>query len=178
MKPQGLLVPVIATLSISGGIAQQSAAADIELTIEIPRLEVGEYHRPYVASWIENGSQAHVADLLVWYDVEMKNGEGATWLKDLRQWWRKSGRSAKVPIDGVTGPTRPVGSHDVTIPMDRVKLASLESGEYSLVVEASREVGGREILRIPFKWDGKTAVEGTTQGKSELGKIQFRIKTK
>lgn len=78
MKPQGLLVPVIATLSISGGIAQQLAAADIELTIEIPRLEVGEYHRPYVASWIENGSQAHVADLLVWYDVEMKNGEGAT----------------------------------------------------------------------------------------------------
>ena len=174
MKPQAILLPVLGSV----GVAGQANAADIEISIEIPRLQVGEYHRPYVASWIESGTQAHVANLLVWYDVEMKNGEGATWLKDLRQWWRKSGRSLKVPVDGVTGPTRPVGLHDVSIPVSQVKLPPLTEGEYSLVVEASREVGGRELLRIPFKWDGKTAVDVSTEGKSELGKIQFKINTK
>ena len=32
------------------------------------------------------------------------------WLPDLRQWWRKSGRTLQVPVDGVTGPTRPAGA--------------------------------------------------------------------
>ncbi len=173
MKPHIFLVPVLATT----GLAGDATSAEIVISIEIPRLDVGEYHRPYIASWIENPDQAHVADLLVWYDTEMRNGEGTTWLKDLRQWWRKSGRSAKLPIDGVTGPTRPVGHHKVEIPMNKINLPPLEKGEYSLVVEASREVGGRELLRIPFRWDGKTAVAGSIAGKSELGKIEFQIKT-
>lgn len=173
MKPHIFLVPVLAT----AGVAGEGQAADIELSIEIPRLQVGEYHRPYVASWIENGTQAHVADLLVWYDVEMRNDQGTTWLKDLRQWWRKSGRSVKLPIDGISGPTRPVGKHDAKVPLSKIKLPPLEQGEYSLVIEAAREVGGRELLRIPFKWDGKTAVAASTEGKTELGKIEFKINT-
>jgi hypothetical protein len=32
------------------------------------------------------------------------------------------------------------------------------------------------MLKLPFKWDGKTAAEATAQGKTELGKIQFAIK--
>ena len=162
-----LIAPLFAA-TVSGG--------DISLSIEIPRLEVAEYHRPYVAAWIEKPDGSFAANLAVWYDVEMKDKEGETWLKDIRQWWRKSGRSLKLPVDGVSGPTRPVGVHTITVPAKTTELPPLAEGEYRLVVEASREVGGREMLKLPFKWDGKTAAEASSQGKTELGKIQFSIK--
>ena len=162
-----LIAPLFAATALAG---------DISLTIEIPRLEVAEYHRPYLAAWVEKPDGSVAANLTVWYDVEMKDKEGETWLKDVRQWWRKSGRELKMPVDGVSGPTRPVGAHTITIPAKSVNLPALAGGEYRLVVEAAREVGGREMLKLPFKWDGKTAAEAKTQGKTELGKIEFSIK--
>lgn len=86
-------------------------AADLQVSVEIPRLQVAEYHRPYVAIWLEKTDQSHVADLAVWYDVKMEDKEGEKWLKDLRQWWRRSGRSLQLPVDGVSAATRAVGSH-------------------------------------------------------------------
>ncbi len=151
-------------------------AVEMELTIETPRLEVAEYHRPYVAAWIEKPDRSVAANLTVWYDVAMKDAEGEKWLKDIRQWWRKSGRSLKLPVDGVSSPTRPAGvPHTLKIPEKTAALPPLAEGEYSLVVEASREVGGREMLRVPFKWDGKTAVDVSSEGKTELGKIRLVV---
>ena len=46
-------------------------AADLRVQVEIPQLDVAEYHRPYVALWIEQDNQ-HKADLNVWYDIKMK----------------------------------------------------------------------------------------------------------
>ena len=40
---------------------------------------------------------------------------------------------------------------------DKAPLQNLPQGEYHLVVEAAREVGGREILRIPFQWPIRSA---------------------
>ncbi|MFC7338350.1 DUF2271 domain-containing protein [Haloferula chungangensis] len=148
-------------------------AADLELSIEVPRLDVAEYHRPYVAAWIEKPDRSVAADLTVWYDTKMKDQEGETWLKDLRQWWRKSGRSKELPIDGLSSPTRPVGKHPVKV--SDLELPALAEGEYTLIVEASREVGGREMVRIPFSWDGTTAVQSTASGKSELGEVTLSI---
>ncbi len=161
MKRLALLLPAAA------------GAADVELSIEIPRLEVAEYHRPYVAAWIEKPDRSVAIDLAVWYDVKMKDDEGETWLKDLRQWWRKSGRAKDLPIDGLSSPTRPVGKHPVKAP--KLDLPPLSEGEYTLVVEASREVGGREMLRIPFAWDGKTAVRSKTSGETELGEVTLSV---
>jgi hypothetical protein len=157
---------------LAGSVA---SAGEVKLTIEIPRLEVAEYHRPYVAAWIQKPDGTVANNLAVWYDTGMKDAEGEKWLKDIRQWWRKSGRSLKMPVDGVSGPTKPVGSHTISVPVKALDPAALSAGDYEVVVEASREVGGREMLRVPFKWDGKTSVDASTQGKSELGKIQFTI---
>lgn len=152
-----------------------ATAADLRVSIEVPRLDVAEYHRPYVAAWIEKPDNSHVANLTVWYDTAMKNSEGEKWLKDIRQWWRKSGRTLKMPVDGVSGPTRPAGTHEVVKSLD---LPPLAEGEYLLVVEASREVGGREVVRVPFKWDGKSAVDASSTGSAELGKIALKISPK
>lgn len=158
-------------LFLAPALATSATAADaIKLTIEVPKIDSKEYHRPYVAAWIEKADKSHVADLTVWY--EASNAKGEDWLKDLRQWWRKSGRSAKMPLDGISGPTRAPGKHTLDLP---AKAAPLTEGDYELVVEAAREVGGRELVRIPFKWDGKTAVSVSDTGKSELGAIQLTI---
>ena len=163
MLKHALAVCALATsLSVS--------AADLQIEIEIPRLDVAEYHRPYVALWIEQDNQ-HITDLNVWYDLKMKNNEGEKWLKDMRQWWRRSGRSLELPVDGVSAATRAVGTHSISFNSDSPALKSLEAGDYELLVEAAREVGGREILRIPFSWPPQSTHTATAQGKTELGLI-------
>src|SRR5690606_26178624 len=59
-------------------LASPVAALEANVTIAIPRLEVAEYHRPYVAAWIEKPDGKVTANLTVWYDVAMKDGEGET----------------------------------------------------------------------------------------------------
>jgi len=44
-----------------------------------------------------------------------------------------------------------------------------------LLVEAAREVGGREILRIPFSWPPTQKVTAQAQGSSELGAINLTL---
>lgn len=147
------------------------AAADLQVGVEIPRLEVAEYHRPYVAIWVEKADQAVAGNLAVWYDVTMKNAEGTRWLKDVRQWWRKSGRDLALPVDGLSGATRPPGAHDLTFASTQAPLAALAPGAYVLVVEAAREAGGRELLRIPFDWPLAKGFTAGAKGAHELGAV-------
>jgi len=155
-------------------------AAGLGVNVEIPRLSVSEYHRPYVAAWIERPDNSVAATLAVWYDVRTKTnnpeGEGTKWLKDLRQWWRRTGRDLSVPIDGVTGPTRPVGKHALSFTEGSAPLAKLPPGDYKLVVEAAREVGGREVVTVPFQWPPAKADQLRAKGSNELGEIALDLK--
>lgn len=157
-------------------LALPASAADIAIKVEIPRLAVAEYHRPYVAIWIERPDQSVAANLAVWYDVKLKNNEGTKWLKDMRQWWRKSGRELAMPADGLSSPTRAPGEHQVAFAADKAPLAGLPAGEYRLAVEAAREVGGREMLRIPFQWPPKAAETLGAKGEHELGQLSLAIR--
>ena len=157
-------------------LALPATAAEIAVKVEIPRLTVAEYHRPYVAIWIERPDQSVAANLAVWYDVKLKNNEGTKWLKDMRQWWRKSGRELTMPADGLSSPTRAPGEHQLTFAADKGPLATLPPGEYRLAVEAAREVGGRELLRIPFQWPPKEAAVQTAKGEHELGALSLAVK--
>ena len=38
-------------------------AADVDITLELPRLQVAEYHRPYAALWVENDDHEMAASL-------------------------------------------------------------------------------------------------------------------
>lgn len=164
-----LLLP----LAFVAALSVRVAAADLSLDVEIPRLEVAEYHRPYVAIWIETPDQAFVGNLAVWYDVDRKGNEGAQWLKDMRQWWRKSGRELTLPVDGLSGATRPPGTHTSSIATSHPPLATLAAGSYVLAIEAAREVGGRELLRIPFAWPLAKGFSGQAQGAHELGAVRL-----
>ncbi len=153
-------------------------AAGLGVNVEIPRLNVAEYHRPYVAVWIERADQSVPATLAVWYDVRTRNaeGEGTKWLKDMRQWWRRTGRELTMPVDGASGATRPAGKHQVNFTEGTAPLPKLPAGSYKLVVEAAREVGGRELVTIPFTWPPAKAETLQAAGSSELGAISVEIK--
>ncbi len=156
--------------------AQAAHAAQLDVSVQIPQLKVAEYHRPYVAVYVEGADGKHAANLAVWYlSKDTAEGHGTKWLPDLRQWWRKSGRTLELPVDGVTGPTRPAGTHELGFDDSHPELSRLPPGQYQLVVEAVREVGGRELLKIPFAWPAKAPQSGRAQGSSELGTVQLRL---
>lgn len=164
------------TVALGACLGAPAFAAGLGVGVEIPRLDVAEYHRPYVAAWIERPDATVATTLAVWYDVKMKNAEGAKWLKDMRQWWRRTGRELELPIDGVTGPTRPVGKHQMQFTEGTNPLAKLSAGEYKLVVEAAREVGGRELVTIPFTWPAPKAAQLSAKGSTELGQVTLDLK--
>lgn len=163
------------SIALSIPLASASAmAADLALKLEIPQLNVAEYHRPYVAAWLENADQKVVTNLAVLYDTKKKDNAGAKWLKDMRQWWRKSGRDVEMPLDGVSGATRAPGEHTLTFP--KAALDKLPAGQYQLVIEAAREAGGRELVKVPMAWPPKTAQSLPAKGKEELGAVAVQLK--
>jgi len=172
-----IVLPVVVSgLLTTQALAAQALAAEMSVSLEIPALNVAEYHRPYVAMWIERPNQSVAANLAVWFDLKQKNNEGTKWLKDLRQWWRRSGRELSMPVDGLSGATRAPGAHQVAWAGDRAPLQTLPAGEYELVVEAAREVGGRELLRVPFQWPPRAAATAKAAGEHELGAVTLSLK--
>jgi hypothetical protein len=149
-----VLVPVVAR---AGTVA-----------VTLPRLDIAEYKKPYVAGWIEPAGGGGARSLFVWYDYrKVGNEPGTKWLSDLRSWWRKSGRSLTLPADGISGATRGPGSYSVALP------ANLAPGNYVVNVEATRENGGRELVSVPV-----TLPNGAARGagKSELGTVAVAAK--
>jgi hypothetical protein len=153
----------------TAGAAAPAAASTVELTVTVPQLRVAEYHRPYVAIWLEQPGQAGIRTLAVWYDHDNRENGGTKWLADLRSWWRKGGRDAK-PADALTGATRAPGPHKA-----RFDVGALKPGAYALVVEAAREEGGREVVTLPFTWSGRAAT-ASGKGATELGAVSATIK--
>lgn len=167
-----LLLAFGAFAALSFGTA---SAASLDIEIELPRIDVSDYRRPYVAVWLERPDNSVAANLAVWYDIKMRNDEGTKWLKDMRQWWRRSGRELSVPVDGVTSATRAPGQHNLSFTAGTQPLGDLAPGEYRLVLEASREHGGRELLTIRLQWPPTEASRSNVQGEHEFGSVSLQL---
>ncbi|MFT4251419.1 MAG: DUF2271 domain-containing protein [Caulobacter sp.] len=166
----------VSLLTFAGAaVGAPAMAADLNVTVEIPRLTVAEYHKPYVAIWVEGPDASAAATLAVWYDADSREDKGQKWLKDMRQWWRKAGRTMSFPVDGVTSATRAPGPQKLVFSSAKSPLGKLAPGEYTLVVEAAREVGGHEAVRVPFTW-GKPGKTATAKGTAELGAVSVTVK--
>lgn len=142
-------------------VAQQQ----LEIQIELPKIETGTYHRPYVAVWIENEQQQPVRLIEAWL-------EKPDWIKDLRRFWRKLGRSEPELVDAKTGATKGPGSYKVRWDGKDEQGKAVAAGTYVVFVEAAREQGGRNLAKQAFKWDG-SAVQIEIKASKELGKIQL-----
>ena len=156
-------------------VQAQDLEKSLTVSVEIPRLDVAEYHRPYLALWLEEVDGGSATNLAVWYDTRLKDREGEKWLKDMRQWWRRSGRSVQMPLDGISGATRAPGIHRLSFTADSAPLAALSPGRYRLMIEAAREVGGRELLQLEFDWPASHVHELSVLGQRELGQISVTL---
>lgn len=163
-------LPLILTAAAAAAVAGPALAADITVSVEVPRLSVAAYHRPYVAAWIERPDNTAVRTVAVWYEVSNVE-EGKDWLKDIRTWWRRGGRSLTLPMDGVSSATKAPGRHAVTVPAARLR--DLPAGDYIMVVEAARELGGRETVRVPFRWGAANTARAS--GSTELGAVSVAV---
>lgn len=150
------------TFALLGGVIAAPAGA-ATVTVTIPKHDVAEYHRPYVAIWLEPAGGGAARTVALWYETRKTGKEAGTkYLADLRAWWRKGGRSMTVPADGVTGATRAPGQYSVKLP------DNLKPGAYVLNVEAARETGGRELVTLPLTVPSPAA---RTAGRTELGAV-------
>lgn len=155
--------------------AVPALSAELTLKVQLPRMDIAEYHRPYLAAWIEKASdQSWAGNVALWYDVKKRDNGGAKWLKEMRQWWRKSGHDVQ-EVDGVSGATRTAGDHALNL-LDSKAVAALAPGQYEVVVEAVRENGGREVVRVPFEWPVRKAESARAQGQGELGAVSIDAK--
>jgi hypothetical protein len=172
-----LSLAFITALTLST-LCMQSHAADadavIDLTVQIPDLDASPYFRPYVAIWLETPERKSVTTLALWYQIGAKaggEGNGDQWLKDLRQWWRKTGRSAGDEIDAVTSATKKPSNHELRWDGLDNKGELVAAGEYMINFEASREDGGREFLRQKIVIGESNSF--VLQGSSEFGTINI-----
>jgi len=145
------------------GVAQAGT-----ISVTLPAMSVAEYKKPYVVGWLEPAAGGPPRSVFLWYAIKKGNAEAGTkWLADLRTWWRKSGRTMKLPADGISGATKAPGTHTIPLPTD------LAPGAYILNVEAAREHGTRELVRVPLWIPAST---GRTSGKVELGTVTISAK--
>jgi hypothetical protein len=161
-----------ATFAAAFGAASAGSAmaAELNVTVEVPRIPVAEYHAPYVALWIEKPDATAAGTLAVRFRPNHEK-----WLKDMRQWWRKSGREMTYEADGLSGPTRAPGLQKYAFSSDNNELLkALQPGQYTLVVDAAREAGGYESVRVPFTW-GKPAKPKSAKGSKELGAVTVAV---
>lgn len=144
-------------------------AGQLNLSIELPKLDVSPYHRPYLSVWVEDSQRKPITTIALWKRLE----KGDKWLKDLRQFWRKQNLRNPVAVDAVTSATRRPATYQFQWKGEDEQGKALANGKYVLHIEAAREEGGRDYLRIPFNWGQKQQIE--QHGKAELGAIHVDV---
>jgi hypothetical protein len=150
--------------SALGALAALPApAADIGVKLELPEISTGMYERPYVAVFIEKSDDSFVRSLSLWHRISNRRGgppgnagpgggnppAGDRYLNSLREWWRASGTTSQLPIDGVSSATRAPGVHEVVFSQGKAPLEQLPAGKYQLIIEVAREIKGPRGPRPP-----------------------------
>ncbi len=120
---------------------------EFELLVKFELSQPGprqRFNRPYVAIWIEDGSDQMIRNLLVWY-------AGERWLADLRRWGRmdekrtRSGATDVFPL--ISSATRRPGRYLVTWDGLDDDKRRVPAGDYTVFIEAVREHGTYQLMR-------------------------------
>ncbi len=155
-------------LLLMSGLVLPATASELEIALQLPKISEGQYHRPYVAVWVEDSSEKSVRLIEIWR-------EKPDWIKDLRRFWRKTGRADQPLVDARTGATKGPGQYRLRWDGKDDQGVAVPNGEYQLVIEAAREHGGRQLVKQKFNWDG-TAVAVSVAAGNEIGQVQLSRK--
>ena len=157
--------------------ATSATAGSLDLTVDIPRLPVAEYHKPYLAFWLQKPDGQAAGTLQIWYETGREE-KGRKYLKELTSWWRKVGREMPplTAADGMSGATRAPGPQKIAFDTGAGALKGLAPGQYQVVVEASREGGGHDLVKLPLSWPPKAGASASGKGETELGAVSLKVR--
>ena len=137
--------------------ATKAHANSLTVEFDLPSFTTSDYHKPYVAIWLE--SKEENKTLLLWHLTKRKQDK---WLVDIRRWWRKVGRYGDTP-DAFTGATKGPGSYKEVFDVGSLS-------EFKLYIEVVREDGGRSLLKQKINFNDDIAHYSLSADK-EIGEV-------
>ncbi len=164
---------VIGTIGPGAAFAAPAFAAGpgaMDVTITHPATEGRRISQALCRDLQVEKAGASAKTVAVWYDYDMKANEGTKWLQRRTPMVASAaGRFDDLPGERHHGCDARAGrAQDIVLacPTRRRGL----SGQYTLVIEAAREVHGPELLRIPLHLAGKGRRGRRAAGTTELGR--------
>ena len=169
-------VPGLRPASLALGAAQsapKSAAGmwntnfELEIGLEIARIEDFRVHRPYVAVWIEDADHFPIRTLALWT-------EKPRWIPELKQWFKDE--QIRGMAEGgdlsrtIASATRPAGQYSLKWDGKDNQGNLVKAGTYTICVEAAREHGTYQMERHQIDFHGQPQ-QFTLPAGGELGAV-------
>ncbi len=163
---EGLRVPVEVITAAEAGV-ENPWVPDWKMRVKysVPEIDISDYEYPYIVAWVTDAENKPVKHLLML-------GDSPRWIEENYVHWRRVGRKQPAVIDHVARPTKPPGVYDIEWDGVDDHGRPVEQGEYILHIEASREHGGHQYVKLPVNLSN-TADVWTVDPGSELGKISI-----
>jgi thiamine biosynthesis lipoprotein len=136
---------------------------ELDIHLELPRIDDFRYRRPYVAVWVEGQDHLPVRTIAVW------SGK-PRYLPELRSWYHTAqlrGNEDDI-LRTVSSATRSPGSYTLKWDGKDDEGKLVKSGEYTIFLEVAREHGTYQILRQPMNFNGQPQ-QVTLPAGSEIG---------
>ncbi len=133
----------------------------------VPEIDISDYEYPYIVAWVTDTQNKPIKHLLML-------GDSPRWIEENYVHWRRVGRKQPAVIDHVARPTKPPGVYDIEWDGVDDHGRPVEQGEYILHIEASREHGGHQYVKLPVNFSNKADVWSVDPG-SELGEISIEF---
>jgi hypothetical protein len=162
-------------------------AATVHLSIELPA-QGPHSKRPYLSVWLQADAAQSQADPNLRQPQQLLLlGEQPRWYPELRSWWRaikpllpgsaeQQQQQLQQLVDQWAGATRKAGVHQFDWTARQADGQPLAPGHYQLLVEAAREGGGREQLKLQLHWPLAAGQVLQAQGQHELSQLRLQLR--
>jgi FAD:protein FMN transferase len=142
-------------------------AFELNINLEVARIDNYRVHSPYVAVWIEDANHFPVRTLALWF-------QKPRWLPELKGWYRDDQvRYSKEGNDitrTVSSATRPAGQYTIKWDGKDNQGNFVKPGKYTVFVEAAREHGTYQIKSQEMDFSGQPQ-QATMAPGTELGAV-------
>jgi FAD:protein FMN transferase len=126
-------------------------AFELNITLEVARIDQMGARRPYVAVWIEDAKKYPVRMIALWY-------RKPRYLDEMRAWYRaerirSTTENSQLPAS-VTGATRSAGAYILRWDGKDNLGRFVSAGRYTVSIEAAREHGTYQLVRREMDFNG------------------------
>ncbi len=137
----------------------------LSIDFNIPEMDISEYAAPYFTLWITDEKRKLVRSLLML-------GDSVRWQEENYVWWRRYGRKEPILVDAISEPSRNPGHYSIVWDGFDDFGQAVCQGNYTLHVEASREHGKHQLVKMKVVI-GETTFKMENKAQGEIGDIRI-----